>query len=251
MTIGIYSLNFKDTDKVYIGQSINIELRYTQHLTSLIKKKSSKKLEEAYNLYGVPKLTILHICTKDELNVIEDTYIEKFDSVNNGFNTCISSMDMPKVPVGASSHRAKYSKRQYIEALMLLANTSSTCKEISKQLDMTETTIVKLSTGHSHKWLAEEFPIEHEKMLSKVGNKNKSGADSIRAHHSKDIYINIFKDIVQHKINSPKTNVPKDLIAKKYGVNKSLVSSIQYRQSHKWLKEEFPKEYELLGKKIS
>ena len=32
MTIGIYLLRFNGTHKVYVGQSINIEKRYTDHL---------------------------------------------------------------------------------------------------------------------------------------------------------------------------------------------------------------------------
>lgn len=88
MTIGIYKLDFANTDKVYIVQSINIEVRYKQHINLLRLNKSSIKLQEAYSLYGNPLLDILVECTKEEIYECEKESIEIFNSISNGFNTC-------------------------------------------------------------------------------------------------------------------------------------------------------------------
>ena len=64
MTIGIYRLCFKNTDKCYIGQSTSIELRYKHHLNSFIVKKANPKMMEAYNTYGFPSLEILCVVAK-------------------------------------------------------------------------------------------------------------------------------------------------------------------------------------------
>ena len=51
MTTGIYQLVFKGTDKVYIGQSIDIEHRYKGHISCLQLGKGVSKLQNAYNIY--------------------------------------------------------------------------------------------------------------------------------------------------------------------------------------------------------
>lgn len=54
MTIGIYRLCFNGTDQCYVGQSVNIEKRYKQHLSSFINNKANPKMMEAYIQYGNP-----------------------------------------------------------------------------------------------------------------------------------------------------------------------------------------------------
>lgn len=87
MTIGIYRLIFPNTDKCYIGQSVNIERRYMQHLRSFELSSASAKLQNAYNMYGKPKLDILLDSIEvSELDTCENEAIEIFDSFHNGFN---------------------------------------------------------------------------------------------------------------------------------------------------------------------
>jgi predicted GIY-YIG superfamily endonuclease len=52
MTIGIYRLIFPNTDKCYIGQSVNIERRYLQHLRDMEKGTAARKMQHAYSIYG-------------------------------------------------------------------------------------------------------------------------------------------------------------------------------------------------------
>ena len=66
MTKGIYKLEFSNTDKIYIGQSIHIETRFTTHLYELRSGSHSVKLQEAYNRYGEPTLSIIETINKDE-----------------------------------------------------------------------------------------------------------------------------------------------------------------------------------------
>ncbi len=87
MQIGVYKLIFDNTDKVYIGSSINIEQRYKTHLTSVEQGRASKKRIKTFDLYGKPRLEILQLCDTDSLCILEQKYIKEYDSVNNGFNT--------------------------------------------------------------------------------------------------------------------------------------------------------------------
>ena len=76
MTIGIYKLIFSDVD-TYIGQSIDIEKRFKQHIYNFKNNLASIKLSEAYKVYGIPILEIIEIAKSAEsLSILEEFYIK-------------------------------------------------------------------------------------------------------------------------------------------------------------------------------
>ena len=87
MSCGIYYL--KINNKFYIGQSIDIEHRFSNHLSELRNNHHySQKLQNAFNEYGESNLTkgILEECDAKDLDEKEKFYIDKYDSFNNGYN---------------------------------------------------------------------------------------------------------------------------------------------------------------------
>ena len=98
MTCGIYLLRFNGTKAVYVGQSINIEERYSSHIRYMRAKTTSHKLQYAYDTYGIPTLEILVECDKELLNETENEAIAIFNSVENGFNTLSNAEDLPIFP---------------------------------------------------------------------------------------------------------------------------------------------------------
>lgn len=94
MTQGIYKLVNNKNNKVYIGQSIDIENRFKDHIYGLkTKNHHAFKLQDFYNKYSKQKsfeLTyeVLEIVeNKKHLNSREQKYIKMYDSCNNGFNS--------------------------------------------------------------------------------------------------------------------------------------------------------------------
>ena len=86
---GIYKITNNINDKVYIGQSINIKVRWKDHVNSLRRGDSRcTLLQRAWNKYGEENFTfeILELCSEDELDDIEIKYISFYDSCNNGYN---------------------------------------------------------------------------------------------------------------------------------------------------------------------
>lgn len=89
--IGIYKITNKINNKIYIGQSIEIEERIKEH-----KRIPFRPTSPAYNyplyqdirLYGLDNFTfeILQECLQSELNELEIFYIQKYNSFNNGYN---------------------------------------------------------------------------------------------------------------------------------------------------------------------
>ena len=85
--IGIYKIENKITNEIYIGQSRNISQRWTSHKNP--KNWTYGKLYKAFLEYGLDnfEFTVLKECELEDLNRLEIEYIEKFDTINQGYNT--------------------------------------------------------------------------------------------------------------------------------------------------------------------
>ena len=101
---GIYKITIND-HYIYIGQSVDIENRWRQHLTTLQNHKHSNyKLQSIYDKFSDKiKFEIIEECDESELDNKEVFYIEQFKSYNTdyGLNLCL----------GGNSHR-KYKTQE-------------------------------------------------------------------------------------------------------------------------------------------
>lgn len=101
---GIYKIINKINNKIYIGQSINIELRWKRHLTL----KDNMPIHLAIQKYGQQNfiLEIIEICPQEELNAKEIYWINQYNSkVPNGYN--ISDGGKGGVPKSVQSFNEK------------------------------------------------------------------------------------------------------------------------------------------------
>lgn len=171
MTIGIYLLRFKGTDKVYVGQSLRIEERLTKHKYKLANNIASSKLQQAYSLYGAPYLEILLECTlEDNLDILENEAINIFNSVNNGFNSNSKAGGGGTGLQGIAHPNSKYSKEIIITVFKNLL-IDIPFKNIAKTTGVEISTIRDISKGKSHKWLASIYPEDYECLLSLIHNR--------------------------------------------------------------------------------
>ena len=90
MTTGIYTIRNLVNNKIYVGQSKNIEKRFKSHLLGLRKDKSGcVVLQSAWNKYGESnfKFEIICECSEYDLDKMEIFYIEHFNSISPfGYN---------------------------------------------------------------------------------------------------------------------------------------------------------------------
>lgn len=86
--IGIYKFTSKSTNMSYIGQSIQIEQRYKQHINEA-KTGDNSKWHQAIREQGIENFTfeILEECLPEQLNDREIYWINYYDSYNNGYNS--------------------------------------------------------------------------------------------------------------------------------------------------------------------
>lgn len=94
MTQGIYKLINPINNQVYIGQSIDIENRFNEHVSMLKKNKHhAYKLQQFYNQnkrnknFKISCEIIEIVKDRKHLNAREQCYIKMYDSYYNGFNS--------------------------------------------------------------------------------------------------------------------------------------------------------------------
>lgn len=89
--IGIYGIMNILTGKLYIGQSVDIKSRLTNHKSKLRNNSHDNDyLQKSWNKYGEKWFRFFPLCecSEDELNKLEDEWITLFDTTNRscGFN---------------------------------------------------------------------------------------------------------------------------------------------------------------------
>lgn len=177
MTTGIYLLQFEGTDKVYIGQSLNIELRYISHKTALRCGKGSEKLQKAYQQYGMPNLKILLECEEHELDINETEAINVYDSALNGFNT-MSSFGHRSQLKGDKAGNAKYSNEVIEETFFYLVDNIMTHREITEITGVPRGTLADISCGNTHTWLKDKYPDLYNNLMLLKGSLRKTSKNT-------------------------------------------------------------------------
>lgn len=179
MTCGIYLLNFTGTHKVYVGQSKNIEHRFSnQHIKNLENNRASPKLQEAFNTYGYPTYTIIAECLQAELDDLEEAAISVWDAVNSGFNTYSTTNEAPTW-AGFGSGNSKYSKQQIIYVFNLLVETDKAFEDIQNLTQVAKATISTIASLRAHTWLKEDFPEKYSVLASKIKTRRVISGNSV------------------------------------------------------------------------
>lgn len=160
MSIGIYKITNLINNKVYIGQSVNIEKRwYDEKRRAFIEHEQEYDYprSRAFRKYGLEnfKFEILEHCQIHELNEKEIYYIKFYNSlIPNGYNVS---------PGGSNSSGIKLDIAKVEEITELLQNTILTNKELSLLFNVSENTICGINTGYYWKREDINYPIRKQK----------------------------------------------------------------------------------------
>ena len=142
--IGIYKIENKENKMVYIGQSINIEKRWSNHRSCAFNQNSKDyniPLYRDFRKYGIDKFNfeVIEECLKDELDIKEQYWIEYFNSFYNGYNESF----------GGKIHcrYSNISKRKVIGVIDDLKTTNMTHKDIAEKWDVSVEMVQGINTG--------------------------------------------------------------------------------------------------------
>ena len=117
--IGIYKITNKKNGKAYVGQSNNIERRFTQHCYK--GEKSRIPLDMAIQKYGKDNFAfeIIEECPLEKLNERESYWIKYYNTIENGYN-CSEGGDQQSI--GENNGRSKLTEEDVIKIRTAYAN---------------------------------------------------------------------------------------------------------------------------------
>lgn len=139
--IGIYMIKNKVNGMIYVGESVDIERRWNEHKTDLTNNSHhSWKLQRDWNKYGedVFEFNVLkeiikysnHLRLAAFLIILEDKYITKFNSINNGYNvenTYLKIKNKDKAILGKLKNSKLYAVFEMVDKKINLANIICPC----------------------------------------------------------------------------------------------------------------------------
>ena len=204
---GIYVIRNKINNKVYIGQSTNVNGRWRQHLSHLRRNiHHNEHLQSAWNKYGEInfEFSILELCDISCMDELERFYISKYNSMNANFGYNRES---------GGNLKKKSSKETKEKISKNHANVSKENNPFYNKKHSTES-IQKFMTNQNYI------------------NRKHRGIDSHTCTISEDIAREIkeyFSD--GHKLYRGEVTD----IAKKYNINVSVVSHIKNGYAWSWL----------------
>lgn len=165
MQVFIYKLKFPNTDKVYIGQAINPEARYKRHLQKLRDEiHHSAKMQNDYPECGIPELELLESVEDAEADSREIYWIAQYNSYFNGYNATPGGGVTGNHIYNSNS---KYSLDDYKAILTFLAYTDMSTSEIAKELEVSKSVVLNVSSQTNHLYLKELMPVEWDMMINK------------------------------------------------------------------------------------
>jgi group I intron endonuclease len=250
--IGIYSIKNKITNEQYIGSSINLQRRKIEHFSSLRQNTHpNAKLQAAFSTYGESNFeySILEICSKEELESIEEGLIKKYNTYYKGYNNTdkvISGSSMQQLEVrqkhwGELHGSNKYSNEKILEVFTLLAKTDFTFAKISLLTGVSEGIVNYVKQG-GHEWVWLKYPDLANLVQNRAFKKEQLGIKN----SNQDI-INLFEILIKNP------DISFEKITEQTGISKETVSAVSSgRQFKSLILSEYDKkiaeEYYKLGR---
>lgn len=197
MTIGIYKFTNKRNNKVYIGQSTQIEERYKQHLNNSKNENLhdyNTKFYRALRKYGFENFSfdVLEIFSeydKEQLNKKEIYWIDYYNSYEDGYN---SNRGGEKVTERCEDHpMAKLTNEQVLEIKNLLKFSKLTQYEIANKFNIKQPSVSEINSGR--KWSAlgnYQYPIRSSDSLKQKHGHNVSILSDEEVMKIRNRYIN-------------------------------------------------------------
>ena len=152
--IGIYKITNLINGKSYIGQSVQIERRWKEHLipsaNSLIAQSIKKYGKENFNF------EILEECQQKELNQKERYWIQYFNTIKpNGYNVAEDTSDIIH-----TTYRY-FDKDVLLKIIEQIKYSSYSFREIAQNFNLHPSTITRINKGEIHYQDNEFYPLRN------------------------------------------------------------------------------------------
>jgi group I intron endonuclease len=227
MSSGIYAIINKINNKRYIGQSRHLEQRKEVHFQKLrLNKHINPHLQNAYNLYGAHnfEFIILQECPEEQLDYYEDYYINKYNTLTEGYNICEGGLN--NCPDNTNEKHGMWRKdipNELIKTMYLSGKQSS---ELAEIFGCSRRTIER----RIHKLFDENF-------IKKTAIKRRSKALTGKKGPQGNDNPLFNKDVPdgEHLLKEIEAGANQTEMAKKYNVSQATISDriVKYKKTHK------------------
>ena len=104
MSCGIYKITNKINNKIYIGQSINIQQRFYTHCSDALTKQDNNYFHNAIRKYGKENfyIEIIEECLEEELNNKEIYWIKYYNATDKNIGYKYMIFIIPKYSYSGS-----------------------------------------------------------------------------------------------------------------------------------------------------
>lgn len=164
----IYLIEFNGTDKLYVGQtSLTVYDRTYGHIYEAVKQNSDNLCSKAIRKHRNLKVSILEHCnTEEELNALEEFYIEKLNTIMPfGYNLQPGGNNYKHSQETIEKLRVATKKRY--ENIKYLEQRRQTQSRVTKELWQKEEYRTKITESSKQLWQREDY---RNKVLPKLLN---------------------------------------------------------------------------------
>lgn len=197
---GIYYWKNKITNKYYIGQSIDISKRLTQHKWAYQQQNQKYPLYIEMRNYGIENFEwgILEECSIDELDQKEIYWIKKFNSYLDGYNLTSGGQGI-YIGIGENNGRTKLTN---LDVLIIRKRVYINKEDMWTVYQDYNTLVGKdrfWSLVHGDTWKNVDTSMIYS--LKENGYKNFKGSNNPKARLTEEDVKHIRYEIEQNKIN--------------------------------------------------
>jgi len=154
MNIGIYALYWWEQDIVYVGKSKDLNLRKYEHLRLMQTGKHTKKVQSAFDLYGLPDFITVQLCDIAQLDELEVFWIQELDALGlSGLNKCPGGQDVGRDTTHSAS---KFSHHQILQVVDLLIQGVQ-YKDIVDITGVSKPVVSTILNQSKHTWIPAEL----------------------------------------------------------------------------------------------
>ena len=226
MSCGIYKITNLINNKVYIGQSVNIEKRIISHKNTGFNPKNSSydyPLYKAIRKYGLENFSfeIIEELNKDLLNDREKYWISYYNSNNKNFG--YNQTD------GGDTGTFKTLSWESVEQIIeLLMTTGKSQEEIAKLFNVSQMAISDINTGsfwHKNylKYPLRKYAIKKKRNFC-IDCNIEISLDAIRCQKCNSVYERRVQRPSREELKDLIRNYPFTQLGKKFGVSDNAIN---------------------------
>jgi group I intron endonuclease len=146
----IYIIRNVINGKVYIGQTYNVDERWSRHVYDTKNHTTNMPLHEDMRIYGIDNFnyTVIEQCSDEVANEREQFWINYFNATgDNGYNVCIGGAG---VGTGVNHPKARLNQEQLDLLVNDLKYSGLSNAKLAKKYNCSETTVQFINNGQAY-----------------------------------------------------------------------------------------------------